>query len=328
MRRRYGASIATALAAVSLASAAGASAATEVGQPCVANGLEANRTLLVFTGAANPLIQPVVPEEPAQVITGWKVQVGPGRAPLPQRLEVYRVLDEAQDYRKEGESATETVHEGLNFFPTRIPVKSWTGYLGLYGPGGTFVCGSTPGVAGSFEGAAALGETRAVKSATGLGVPLMATIESDKDGDGYGDLSQDECPQNAAVQSECPPVKVTASASAKRKSIVVSVGVSSEAVVDVYGQVGWGYKANPHLKTAGSKPTRLIIGLSGPKKTVLPGKSVSFKVPLRKPTLRRLGKLTPKEKLVAKLTVATTDLAGRERHRRLDVTLKGRGAGG
>jgi hypothetical protein len=307
--------------------ASSAAAAQEVGEPCAASGTMPTSTLLVFNTTPGPSIKPVVPEEPAQVITSWKVQVGPGIAPLPQRLEVYRVLDEEQDYRKEAESATVTVSEGLNVFPTRIPVSSWTGYLALYGPNGTLVCNSAPQLAGSFEGTAGLGETRRVKSVIGIGVPVLATVEDDRDKDGYGDDTQDKCPQSAARQDECPPVTVSARATAKEKSIVVDVGVSSEATVDVFGQVGWGFKPSPKLKTAGAKPTRLIIGLSGPKRTVLPGKKVPFKVPLRKPVLRRLSRLTPQQSLVAKLTVATTDLAGRERHRRLDVTLKGRDIG-
>jgi hypothetical protein len=315
------------VACTSFAAVSTASAAKEVGEPCVANGAAANRTALVFTGANNPLIQPVVPEEPPQVITAWKVQVGPGIAPLAQRLEVYRVLTEAQDYRKEAESVTEIVHEGVNVFAARIPVKSWTGYLALYGPGGAFVCNSTPGVAGFFEGSAALGETRNVKSAINQGVPLTATVEDDRDGDSYGDETQDKCPTNPALQTECPPVVAKSKAEPKRKSIVVEVGVSSEALIDVYGQVGWGFKPSPKLKATGAKPTRLIVGLDGPKKTVLPGKRVPFRVPLPKSVLRRLGKLTPKESLTAKLTVSCTDLAGRVKHQRLDVKLQSQGAG-
>jgi hypothetical protein len=302
-----------------------ASAAEEVGEPCTGTGTETNRTLLVFNTVPGLPFKPVVPEEPAKVITSWKVRVGPGIAPLPQRLEVYRVLNEEQDYRKEADSATVILGEGLNVFPTRIPVQSWTGYLGLYGANGTLVCNPAPQLAGSFEGAAAIGETRRVKSVIGLGVPVTATVEDDRDRDGYGDETQDQCPKNPILHEGCPPVQFTSRTQAKQKSIVVQVGVSSEATIDVYGQVGWGFKPNPKLKTAGAKPTRLIIGLSGPKKTVLPGKRVPFRVPLRKAVLRRLSRLTPQESLTAKLTVSCTDLAGRVKKQRVDVKLPGRG---
>ena len=311
-----------------LLAAPGAGAATEIGQPCIGNGIEANRTLLVFSGNGSPLLQPVTPEEPPQVITSWKVQAGPGLAPQQQRLEVYRVLNEAQDYRKEAESATETVREGVNVFPTRIPVDSYTGYLGLYGPGGALACKSTPrSVGGFFEGAAAGGETRNVKSAIELGVPLMATIEDDRDRDGYGDVTQDKCPTSATYQSECPPLALHVKVQPAQRAIVVQVSVSTTASVEVFGQVGWNYKPKPGLKTAGDKPTRLIISLQGPKRTVQPGRARSFRVPLPKAVLRRLGRLGPSESVRAKLTVAGINLAGRETHSHLRVPLRGRGPG-
>jgi hypothetical protein len=307
---------------LSLVGASTSSAAKEVGESCTAVGSEVNRTLLVFN-VADPAIQPVVPEEPPQVITSWKVRVGPGIAPLPQRLEVYRVLNEEQDYRKEAESATVTVSEGLNVFPARIPVKSFTGYLGLYGPSGTLFCSPSPQLAGSFEGTAAAGETRRVKTAIGLGVPLTATVEEDRDNDGYGDETQDGCPISAAFQSECPTVKISASAEAKKRSILVRASVSAEATVDVYGQVGWGFKPNPNLKPAGSKPTRLIIALGSAEKHAAAGKPSLLRVPLPKAVLRRLGRLTAKESVTAKLTVIATSLAGQEFSQKLRVKLKG-----
>lgn len=304
-----------------------ASAAKEVGQPCAANGSVPNRTLVVFTGSESPLIQPVVPEEPPQVITSWRVQVGPGTPPLAQRLELYRILNEEQDYRKEAESATEVVREGLNVFPARIPVKSFTGYLGLYGPSGTLVCNSVPGVGGSFEGAAALGEARRVKAEVGFGVPLMVTVEDDRDDDGYGDETQDKCPKSVDYQSECPIPAVSASAAPRQKSILVRAGVNAEATVRVLGQVGWGFKPKPGLKTAGDKPTRLIILLRSAAKDLVPNKPALFSVPLRKPVLRRLDRLPPSRSLKVKLTVLAESPAGQEGSKRLTVSLQGRDTG-
>ena len=316
-------SVGALVACLSLVAASSASAATEVGEPCTATGTEANRTLLVFN-VTTP--HPVVPEEPAQVITSWTVRVGPGIAALPQRLEVYRVLNEEQDYRKEAESAAVTVSEGLNVFPTRIPLSGFTGYLGLYGPNGTFVCDPAPELAGAFEGAAALGETRRVTTSIGIGVPLTAMVEDDRDRDGYGDETQDKCPQSAAFHDECPKkTTLRISGVAKTRSILVEARVDGEAEVDVYGQVGWGYKPKPGLKTAGDKPTRLIIGLAAPhSKTLLPGEKATFRVPLRKAVLRRLNRLTPRQSLTAKLTASATNLAGQITKQRLFVVLHGR----
>ena len=221
---------------------------------------------------------------------------------------------------------------GTNSFKTRIPVQAGD-RLGLYGPNspGTLACttGSVEDEIGLLRAAAPLGSINTFPPVTKDQVPVSATLEPDKDGDGYGDETQDGCPQSAAYPGRCPTVTFESHATAKKRSILVRVGVSSEALIDVYGQVGWGYKPSPKLKTAGSKPTRLIIALSGPKKTALPGKQVPFRVPLRKAVLRRLGKLTPKESLTAKLTVSCTDLAGQVKHQRLDVKLQvgpGRGS--
>lgn len=314
-------------ALVLLTGAPSASAAKEVGQSCTSNGNVPNRTLLVFTGSDNPLIQPVIAEEPPQVITSWRVQAGPGTPPLAQRLELYRILNEEQDYRKEAESATVAVREGLNVFPTRIPVKSFTGYLGLYGPSGTLVCNSVPGVGGGFEGAAALGETRRVKAEIGFGVPLMVTVEDDRDADGYGDETQDRCPKSADYQAECPIPAVSASAAPRLRSILVRAGVSTEARVQVLGQVGWGFKPKPGLKTAGDKPTRLIIALRSAAKDLMPSKPALFSVPLRKPVLRRLDRLPPSRSLRVKLTVIADSPAGQEGAKRLTVRLSGRDTG-
>lgn len=323
MRRSLAAGVA-ALAGLLLLSPA-AFAAKEVGQPCVADKVEANRTLVVFNGRDNPLMQPVVPEEPPQVITSWTVQVGPGLESLPLRLEVYRVLNEEREFRKEAEGATEILHEGTNRFAARIPVDSFTGYLGLHGPSGAFACSLEPHPAGSFEGSASIGETRTIESTTGLGVPLTAIVEDDRDKDGYGDETQDGCPRSALFQAVCPTTTLRVRGVAKERSILVETRVDTQAEVDVYGQVGWGYEPKPGLKTAGDKPTRLIIGLAAPHpKTMLPGRKATFRVPLRNAVLRRLERLTPRQSLTAKLTASATNLAGRITKQRLFIVLRGR----
>lgn len=313
---------------LSLVAVSPASAATEVGEPCTATGAEANRTLLVFNVTT---AHPVVPEEPAQVITSWTVRVGAGIAPLPQRLEVYRVLNEEQDYRKEGESATVTVREGVNVFPTRIPVKSFTGYLALHGPNGTFVCDPAPQLAGSFEGGAAIGETRRVSTAIGLGVPLTATVEDDRDGDGYGDETQDGCPQSAAYQGPCPTITLDAFPIVLKRSVLVLVSSSSTTPVQVFGQVG--LKLGPtadgpaHIsktrKPGKVKPTGQIFGLAGGTQSVNPGELAPFNVKLPKAVKSRLSQMTPKETLRASLAASTTDLLGRVATKVLTIRLPG-----
>jgi len=313
--------VASAALAAFLLLGSSASAETEVGQGCRAEGVEPNRTLLVFNSSGFPVIQPVTPEEPPQVITAWTIGVAAGLAPLPQRLEVYRVLNEAQDYRKEAESATETVRAGLNSFPTRIPVN-WTGYLGLYGPGGTFACDAhgSGQPAGYFEGSAGVGETRSVATKTDIGVPLRVTIEPDLDRDGYGDETQDGCPQSAALQSECPAVQPTvSSAKATKRAVMLEVAINAPAQVEVFGQIGW---ATPR-KAGGERKVTTGISAGAPRRVNSPA-VVTFRLQLGKAVLRRLDDLTPRQLLRARITIRTTDLAGRQKERDLTVRLRGR----
>jgi hypothetical protein len=89
----------------------------------------------------------------------------------------------------------------------------------------------------------------------------------------------------------------------KRNAILVKVGVSSQATVQVFGDRGLS---------------------AGAARTVLPGAVVSFRLQLTKAVLRRLGRLSPRQALRAQVTVRTTDLAGRENDRLVAVKLRGR----
>jgi hypothetical protein len=128
--------------------------------------------------------------------------------------------------------------------------------------------------------------------------------EPDRDGDGFGDLTEDGCPWNATVQAECPPVRVQVSAViATRGAIVFKLGVSSEAKVQVLGDLGLS---------------------AGAARTVLPGRIASFRAPLTQSVLRRLGQIDPQQALRVRMRVRSTDLAGRENDRVLTVKLHGR----
>jgi hypothetical protein len=314
--RAFQGTIAAALTTLLLI-APGASAATEAGDDCVGNVVEANRTMIAWN-SGNFSMNRVV-GEPGGVIVAWKVRLAAGHAPMPERLETFRAVNETpEEARKEAESSMETVQEGENVFKTRIPVHP-SAQLGVYGPLGTFACETGESVVtGSFEGAAAVGEVKPVTGMVGFRAPVVAVVEPDVDGDGYGDETQDLCPQSAALQVACPTVTAKASAVAKKKSIVVRVEVSAQATVDVFGQVGWGYKPKPGMKT-----TRIVAALTGPKQSLEAGKPALFRVPLPKIVQRRLAKLTPQESLKAKIEVGALDLAGRETVRKLTVKLAG-----
>jgi len=257
------------------------------------------------------------------VVTGWKVRVGPGQAALPQRLEIYRVLNEKEEYRQEAQTQLETVHEGNNSFPARIPV--WVGAnLGLYGPEGTFACHTEePVVTGTFEGSANVGEVKTITGLMGARTPVTVVVERDEDGDGYGDETQDGCYEYASIQTACPFVRLIPSVTAvTRRAIVLKVSTGDPAQVQVSGQIGW--TPRPKSRAHATKPrSRLVVDLSGGTQEVPAGIEITFTVPLPKAVKRRLKRLAPKEKLKAKVRVTAIDLVGHQTVSCLTVRLPG-----
>lgn len=319
MRKHRGVSVLVSLVALLLA-APGASAAENAGWSCTANDSKANWTLLASGSSGIPMMPSIPPEGP-KVITGWKVQLGPGIGPIAQRLEVFEIQNEKSEYKKIGESATETLVEGTNSFATRIAVTEGDS-VGLYGPVETVFCSKESGAISSlYEGSVATGEIKVFTAESEIGTPVVVTVEPDRDSDGYGDETQDRCPTSPAYQGDCPVVTLTANGKARKRSILVRVSASSEASVQVLGQVGWNFQ--PKRKPGKGKTARLIVGLRGGTKTVLPGETARFTIPLPKTVLRRLGRLEPSKSLKAKITVLATSLANQTFDRRLTVKLKG-----
>lgn len=119
---------------------------------------------------------------------------------------------------------------------------------------------------------------------------------------------------------ECPRVTTeVVSAAANRRAILVTVRVSSQARVQVFGQVSW------QVRQQDGSNGRLLQGVSaGAPRTVAAGMLRTFRVQLGKAVSRRLGRLTRRQALTAQMTARTTDLAGRESDRRFTVRLHGR----
>lgn len=320
--------------AVMSPAASTASAATEVGNDCPAVTGTSGLTLLQLAKAPGSPLPSTVPT--AGVVTKWKVNLefAPSTA-ITEKLKVFHATGNLNEFRAVGESAEHILARGINVFETRVPVQAGDQF-GLYGPGpasGGIYCAGVPGdVVGGLSGDAAVGSTNEFGPAAGIQVAVSAIIEPDADGDGFGDETQDRCPQSASYQGECPPpiprVDLQVKAKVRKRAILLRVTPTGQATVDPYGQVGWGFKPNPKLKTAGAKPKRLIVGLSGHKKEVFPGTTTKFRIGLPRLVRERLAKLTPRESVRAKLTLRATNLAGVSKNTRLRVKLKGRKTAG
>jgi hypothetical protein len=307
--------------AVSLFCVPAASAATEVGSDCTADAAEKDLIVSELSRVGNPL--PLdVPK--AGVVTRWKIQVEEGREPLPQRLLILQSAGKGRGQMVLRESETELVGAGVSEFATRLPVREGD-HLGLSGLTETFVCNTGTGLSRVFEGLApAIGEIRDFEFREGIGMPVTAIVEPDRDGDGYGDEQQDKCPQSAAFHLQaCSPVKLAVDAKARRRSILIHVRADMEVSVQVFGQVGWGFKSKRKSGDGHSKPTRLIVGLQGSTKDIAPGTAKAFRIALPKTVMRRLSRITPQESLKAQVTALATDSSGALAKRRVTVRLKG-----
>lgn len=317
------------MTAVSLSMAPSAIAGTEFGDECLADTAQPDLTLTQLqraSGSGLPLTAPS-----AGIITSWTVRVAPGFPvqAAPVRLKLLRPALAPNTFRVVGESADASA--GIPAFTqvTRIPVQVGD-RLGLYTSGGdgTLACSTSVegDTLGTYKGEALSGLEWAFAPVAKFRLPVSAKIEPDADGDGYGDETQDACPKSADHHAGCPFVQLEIAESwAKRHSILLRIATSTETQVRVTGQVGWGFR--PTREPNKGKPTRLIVGLRGGRKTVAPGKPRAFRVQLTKPVLRRLSRIPPEQSLKAKLAAGAEELTGRIEIKRVTVHLKGRDGG-
>jgi hypothetical protein len=306
---------------VALVMPSSATAATEVGDDCAANLEMATYTNVPEQKAPDASPLPVAAPV-GGVVTSWKLRSLSGQM-VPVRMGVFRLTAPGK-FQLVADNQQTAVF-GLNTFKTRIPVNAGDRF-GLIPIGeADFYCvtGSTEDVTwSSNQQPVEVGSEYQFAAGVFVRVPVVAVIEPDVDNDGYGDETQDACPQSAATIGPCPLVTTTFKMKPKGNAIIARVAVSSQASVQVFGQVSWQVRGKP--KTS-ARNHGLTVGISaGGPRPVAAGETKSFRVPLSKPILRRLGRITPKQALRALMTVRTTDAAGRVTEQRRRLKLKGR----
>jgi hypothetical protein len=310
MLRRLSLSVASSIAALLLV-APGASASSEAGWNCTATGSEAGVTLLATPLSEYP-VSPLVKESPG-VIVGFVLRVGPGLGPIAQQLGVFRPAGGDQ-YTKVAESAVEVFPEGFTQYPARIPVQKGD-VLGLHGPVATLYCGG--GASASLAGAVAVGETKPFTTEGSIKPPVSAVIEADWDQDGYGDQSQDGCPNSALFHTACPlPAISIGKVSVKKRAILIEAANNTDASLEAAGEVRW--KVWP-------VGLRVRVGLSSGAPRSVPGATPTLlRVPLPKAVRNRLDRLPPRRSLQARLDVRATNLVPYVGTQEIKVKLPGR----
>jgi hypothetical protein len=86
-----------------------------------------------------------------------------------------------------------------------------------------------PGDIGSYGTAYGVGESFAESVLNEYKAAIWATIERDVDNDGFGDETQDKCPQSAAFQNACPVLSISRQLSASKTQINVLASSSIDA---------------------------------------------------------------------------------------------------
>ncbi len=317
---------------LALVVSSGASASIEVGDECAGNEATSTFTNVPEARASSTGLPLTAPN--GGVVTAWRVNSAFPEA-VTQWMAAFRSTGQPGTFQVVGQSQEETAKQGLNVYSTRIPVQAGDRF-GLVGVGdkSPLYCATGNGSdhTWSLPYSVGPGSTHKFAAGTQVLVPLVAVIEPDKDGDGYGDETQDKCPQSAAYQGPCPTISLDSFPIVLKRSILVLVSASEDASVQVFGQVGWRprHKGGALASKTPKKPgdhvsTGVIVGLSGGLTAVKPGEVTPFNVKLPKSVLRHLSQIPPKQVVKGTITARTTDLAGRTVDHTITIRLHGRG---
>ena len=319
MRKVYGV-LAAAAMSVSMAFAPTAGAATEFGTNCAgASPLPPNLTVVQVAqapGAALPLTAPF-----SGVVTKWKSNVS---IPLPpgfaftQRLRVFRSSGPKQ-FQTVGESPLEVMVSGINTHEARVPVQAGD-RLGSIGAGtfGGMLCPTTSeaDVVGIKEGDVPPGGRAEYPEAPKIQLSLSAVIEPDGDGDGFGDETQDKCPQSAALQEPCPATSIDAFSLPPGKGLVrilVTTNYETSVAVTASAKVPKGKKGKGTTTTALEPVTQVVT----------PGKLVSYTINFNGALKTALKGLSPKKSITLEIGASGKGILGTPVTDALTVKVKG-----
>ncbi len=303
MKKRLSIALAAAIAVSAVFGAGSAPAATLFGSACAANKV-AESPGAVWISTAHPEGAFPVTAPISGVITEWLVTANlesAGEPELPrmfqQRLVVARP-EGPKAFKVVGEAAGGALNlKGSSSYLTRLPVQQGD-YLGIAGNPFTIYCetGNDKDTFAFTTGGTPVGATLGVESAAKLQVPIVARIEPDVDGDGYGDETQDQCPQSAAYQSPCPTVQVSSLSLAGEGAVTVYVTSSLVAPVSVSGTVKLGKGK--------------VTTLSGKSMTVTPGTLARYQLKFPKSILKTLRSLSTRRYVALSISASATNVAG------------------
>ena len=275
-----------------------AAASSTFGNACAVNSNTVNTETVIMTGksGANPL-QIAAPV--AGVITKVAIPVG-GLGPFPTTVKAVHP-NGGTSYTITAESASIPVSSATPTYNVRVPVAAGD-LLGLTGTPQTLMC-STPNAGDTItltSGDLRPGATVNLASTGNAALPVVATVEPDADHDGYGDDTQDGCPQSALSHATCPVVILDSFAAGARTSITVVVGSSLQAQVTVTGT------ARVSGRTVSGRTVQLALGTQ----TVSPGALARFTMRLPRSLKSALAALPARKSIKVTLTTTAPNVVG------------------
>jgi hypothetical protein len=297
-------------------SAGSASASTEIGNDCTATLLTPGFTRVQIAGKPGGL---PVAAPTAGVLTSWKVNAPAFAKEEVEYLKVVRPTGVENQFRVEAESVGGVIGPGLNVFPARIPVQAGD-HLGAFGVPGVYGCatGDANDVGGTAENDVPIGTRRDFVPTPTFQVALSATIEPDADNDGFGDETQDKCPQSAQLQEACPPLTLSFHSIAGRSSATVLVTAGIPAQVTVSGRVrGVRPKRGGHA--------RATVNLAPVTHLANPGQITKYKLKYPRSLRAALADLPPSRSLSLKVKATGANLAGVTKSEERTLKVKGQG---
>jgi hypothetical protein len=283
-------------------------AANEFGNGCVATAAPPTATAVMTNGSpANPL--PVAAPSTG-VITKARVSLPTFPGTIAVVVKVLRAAGAPNAYTVTGQSAVINVGSGTQTYDVRIPVAAGD-LLGTGGSGALYCSTANAGdIVGLANGDSAVGSTTTYMPTPSTALPVVASVEPDADHDGYGDVTQDLCPQSAAFQTACPVIKLDTFAATQRGQVTVLVVSNNLTDVKVAGQA-----------TVNGKKVKL----KGGKQTVKPGALARFKVRIPASLRTALAELSPRQSIRVTFTASAKDVLGKRSKDKASVRLPGTG---
>jgi hypothetical protein len=180
-----------------------------------------------------------------------------------------------------GKSEKQTVRpSSLNVFATRVPIRAGQ-RLALWYSATSMACVTSgysgdatlaqasfnPDTSGTFVASGVVADS----SGTTLRPNIAATLEPDRDGDGYGDITQDGCPASGQIVAPCPDTKITkrphprptrSKAKVKVKFTASIAGSSFQCRLD--GHKKWKACGSPYKKRLGIGRHKLQVRAVSP----------------------------------------------------------------